>query len=287
MSRPLRVEFESALYHVTSRGNDRGKVFFTDTDRVAFLELLGEAVSRFSWICHAYCLMTNHYHLVIETPNANLSRGMRHINGVFTQRVNRLNRRSGHLFQGRYKSVLVEKESHLLELARYVVLNPVRAKMVRSAKDWKWSSYRATAGMGDALTWLTTDWILSQFGRDRLKAQKVYRKFVRQGRGIEIWDELRHGCLLGTDAFEAKIAPCLSQSQSAIEIPRSQRLAARPSLDELFADAADKPSRNRKIHEAMRSHEYTLKEISAHLGLHYSTISVIAKNVDELKEHQE
>ena len=140
--------------------------------------------------------------------------------------------------------------------------------------------------MGDALTCLTTDWILSQFGRDRSKAQKVYRKFARQGRGMEIWDELRHGCLLGTDAFEAKIAPSLSQSQLEIEIPRSQLLAAGPSLDELFSDAADKPSRNRKIREVMRSHEYTLKELSAHLGLHYSTVSVIAKNVDEVQEHQ-
>jgi putative transposase len=146
MARPLRIEFEGALYHVTSRGNDREMIFFTDTDRVAFLELLHDVVERFSWVCHAYCQMTNHYHLVVETPVANLSRGMRHINGVYTQRINKLNKRSGHVLQGRFKSVLVEKESHLLELARYVVLNPVRAKMVRSAKDWKWSSYREFRG---------------------------------------------------------------------------------------------------------------------------------------------
>jgi len=286
MSRPLRIEYEGALYHITTRGNDRGKVFFTDTDRAAFLELLSEVVERFSWICHAYCLMANHYHLVIETPHANLSRGMRHINGVFTQRINRLNRRSGHLFQGRFKAVLVEKESHLLELARYVVLNPVRAKMVRSAKDWKWSSYRATAGMGESPEWLTTDWILTQFGPTRPKAQKAYRKFVQQGRGIEIWDELRRGSLLGTDAFEAEIVPLLSQSDSTIEFPRTQRLAARPSLEVLFANVADKPSRDRKIHEAMRMHEYTLKELSSFLSLHYSTISVIARKMDEQLEHQ-
>jgi len=284
MARPLRIEFEGALYHVTSRGNDRGKIFFTDTDRVALLELVGEATERFSWICHAYCLMTNHYHLVIETPNANLSKGMRHINGVFTQRINKLNKRSGHLLQGRFKSILVEKDSHLLELARYVVLNPVQARMVRSAKDWKWSSYRATAGMVEAPSFLTTDWILSEFDRDRAKACRSYRRFVREGRGVEIWDELRRGCLLGTEEFEAEVAPLLSEHRSAIDFPRSQRLAARPSLPELFADGLDRASRNAKIHEAMRVHEYTLKELSAYLNLHYSTISLIARRVDEENE---
>ena len=286
MARPLRIEFEGALYHVTSRGNDCGTIFFTDTDRLAFLELVGEAVTRFSWLCHAYCLMTNHYHLVIETPNANLSRGMRHINGVYTQRINRLNKRSGHIFQGRFKSILVEKESHLLELARYVVLNPVRAKMTRSAKDWKWSSYRATAGMAEAPSFLTTDWILSQFDRDFPKASRAFRQFVRQSRGIEVWDDLRCGCLLGTDEFEAEVAPLLSEHRSAIDYPRSQRLAARPSLDELLSDVADKPARNARIHEAMRVHEYTLKELSEFLGLHYSTISVIAKKMDKTGQRQ-
>jgi putative transposase len=286
MARPLRLEFEGALYHVTSRGNDRGMIFFADTDRVAFLELLHDVVERFSWICHAYCQMTNHYHLVIETPLANLSRGMRHINGVYTQRINKLNNRSGHVLQGRFKSVLVEKESHLLELARYVILNPVRAKMVRSAKDWKWSSYRATAGIGEAPSFLTTDWILSQFGEGRSKAQQTYRRFVRQGRNAEIWDELRHGCVLGTAAFSSQMAPLLSEQQSTVEFPRSQRLAARPSLSELFSNVTDRVSRDEQIHKAMRVHEYTLKELSEHLGLHYSTISVIAKRVDEHREHQ-
>jgi len=286
MARPLRIEFEGALYHVTSRGNDRGDIFFTDTDRVAFLELLGKVVDRFSWVLHAYCQMTNHYHLVIETPRANLSRGMRHINGVYTQRVNKLNMRSGHLLQGRFKSVLVEKESHLLELVRYVVLNPVRAKMVRSAKDWVWSSYRATAGMAESPRFLTTDWVLSQFDRDLPRAHRAYRRFVSQGRDVEIWDELRHGCLLGSDGFEAEVAPLLSEHRSTVDYPRSQRLAARPSLRELFSDATDKVTRNARIHEAMRLHEYTLRELSAYLGLHYSTISVIAKRGDRTQEGQ-
>jgi len=286
MARPLRIEFEGALYHVTSRGNDREKIFFMDTDRKAFLELLSEVVDRFSWVCHAYCLMTNHYHLLIETPHANLSRGMRHLNGVYTQRMNRLNKRTGHLLQGRFKSILVEKESYLLELARYVVLNPVRAKMVRSAKDWRWSSYRATAGQAAVPTFLTAKWILSQFSKDMSVATRAYRKFVGRGRGASIWDELRRGNLLGTDSFAEQVAPLLDERRNTIEIPRFQRLAARPTLHELFAGVQGKETRNARVHEAMRVHEYTLKELAEYLGLHYSTISVIAKSLDREKEHQ-
>ena len=129
MARPLRIEFPSALYHVTSRGDRREPIFEDDEDRRKFLRVLAETVDRFNWICHAYCLMTNHYHLVVETPEANLSKGMRQLNGVYTQASNRRHRRTGHLFQGRFKAILVDKDSYLLELTRYVVLNPVRAKM--------------------------------------------------------------------------------------------------------------------------------------------------------------
>jgi REP element-mobilizing transposase RayT len=132
MARPLRLEFAGALYHVTARGNERRSIFLGDADgdRAAFLGILGETCDRFNWICHAYCLMTNHYHLLLETPDANLSKGMRQLNGVYTQYVNRAHGRVGHLFEGRFKAILVERERYLLELARYVVLNPVRAGMV-------------------------------------------------------------------------------------------------------------------------------------------------------------
>ena len=275
------------MYHVTCRGNARDRIFFTDTDREAFLDLLGDAAEWFSWIFHACCLMSNHYHLVVETPHANLSRGMRHINGVYTQRINRLNQRIGHVFQGRFKSILVEKESYLLELARYVVLNPVRAKIVRSAKDWKWSSYRATSGQAEVPSFLTVEWLLSQFDSDIPRARKAYRRFVQQGRGIEIWADLRHGNVLGSETFDEQLQPLLDQRRSDIEIPRIERLAGRPPLDELFADVTDKLTRNRRIHQAMRAHEYTLRELSEHLGLHYSTISVIAKQVDRVLRDQE
>jgi REP element-mobilizing transposase RayT len=146
MARPLRLEFPGAVYHLTSRGNARQKIFFTDADRELFLSTLSGVVRRYHWICHAYCLMANHYHLLIETPKANLSIGMRQLNGIYTQSFNRRHHRVGHLFQGRFKAIVVEKEAHLLELCRYVVLNPVRVKGGASARSWKWSSYRATAG---------------------------------------------------------------------------------------------------------------------------------------------
>jgi len=146
MTRPLRLEFSGALYHVTSRGDGREAIFLDNEDREIFLGVLSSVCERFNWCVHAYCLMDNHYHLLIETPDANLSKGMRQLNGVFTQSFNRKHKRVGHVFQGRYKAIIVQKESYLLELARYIVLNPVRAGMVRSAKDWPWSSYRKTAG---------------------------------------------------------------------------------------------------------------------------------------------
>jgi len=178
------------VYHVTARGNAREPIFFDDEDRQSFLTILGSVVNRFNWLCHAYCLMGNHYHLLIETPDGNLSRGMRQLNGVYTQKVNRRYSRVGHLFQGRFKSILVDKGSYLLELARYVVLNPVRAKLVKDPKDWEWSSYRATVGMTTIPKFLSPDWILSQFGSQREEAQAAYRHFVAEGIGKTIWGNL-------------------------------------------------------------------------------------------------
>ena len=141
MSRPLRIEIAGGLYHVTSRGDAREDIFFVEADRLYWLGLLGDICRRYKWICHAYCQMTNHWHIVVETLEGNLSRGMRQLNGMYTQYVNRTHNRVGHVYQGRYKAILVEKESYLLELARYVVLNPVRAGMVVNAAEWRWSSY--------------------------------------------------------------------------------------------------------------------------------------------------
>jgi len=281
MARPLRVEYEGALYHITSRGNGGEKIYLDDRDRSHFLKIIQAVVDRFGWICHAYCLMGNHYHLLIETPEPNLSRGMQHLNGVYTQWFNRRHARHGHLVQGRFKSILVEKESYLLELARYIVLNPVRAKMVRSAKDWPWSSYRATAAQADRPDFLTIDWILDQFDTSPKKAIRAYRHFVSQGKGIDVWDQLSGGMFMGDDEFAEGLKPLLTDIEGNREFRREERLALRPTLQELFDDVTDKPTRNERIHEAVRKYQYRLKEVGDHLGLCYSTISVIAKRVGE------
>ena len=183
MARPLRLELAGLLYHVTSRGDRREAIYLDDEDRIGFLSLLGEVCHRFNWTIPAYCLMTNHYHLLVETPEGNLSRGMRQLNGVYTQRFNRRHGRVGHVFQGRYKAILVQRDNYLLELARYVVLNPVRADMVQDAADWPWSSYRSVVGQANAPDWLDRDRLLAQFGQQRNQAMQAYVRFVRDGGG--------------------------------------------------------------------------------------------------------
>jgi putative transposase len=281
MTRPLRIEFEGAVYHVTARGNARQDIFVDDEDRETFLGVLSDVVARFGWICHAYCLMDNHYHFLIETPDANLSEGMRRLNGVYTQALNRRHDRVGHVLQGRYASIVVEKERHLLELARYVVLNPVRTETVGYARLWRWSSYRATAGQTAAPEFLTTRWILSQFYKNVSRARRAYRQFVKEGRGVSVWDGLRGGILLGSDGFVEQMRPLLAAHVASKEILKRHRLAARPSLEQLFSGVgADKAARDEKIHEATRVHGYTLAELQDYLGLHFSTISRIARRIE-------
>ncbi|MEN6616877.1 MAG: transposase, partial [Syntrophorhabdus sp.] len=181
MARPLRVEFPGALYHVTSRGNSGQKIFHDDNDRKIFLAIIREIIERYHFILHSYCLMDNHYHLVVETPEGNLSEGMRQINGIYTQKYNRRHEKTGHVFQGRYKAIIVDKDSYLLELVRYVCLNPVRANKVQDAQDWIWSSYRAAAGIERAPAWLCVDWVLGQFSVTKRRAEKLFIVFVNAG----------------------------------------------------------------------------------------------------------
>jgi REP element-mobilizing transposase RayT len=172
MARPLRIEFPGAFYHVTSRGDRREAIYEDDEDRSAFLGVLAAVVADFEWQCLAYCLMTNHYHLFVQTVHGNLSKGMRQLNGVFTQWSNRRHGRGGHLFQGRYKGILVDSDSYFREVSRYVVLNPVRAGMVADPADWPWSSYRATAGMESPLEWLADGAVLAAFGSRKMEARE-------------------------------------------------------------------------------------------------------------------
>jgi putative transposase len=271
MARPLRIEYDGALYHVTSRGNERKAIFRDDDDRLIFLDALQKVNERFNWKCHAYCLMNNHYHLIIETPDGNLSKGMRQLNGVYTQEFNRRHHRVGHVFQGRYKSILIDKESYLLEVSRYVVLNPVRAKAVKRPEDWKWSSYRGTAGIEKPHKCIAPDWILGQFGAKRRQAERKYRAFVVAGiHGKGIWKEVRGQSVLGEGIFFEKLLAHVKAHEDIKEIPKRQRYVSRPALAEILAGGDDNGRQTRK---AVIDYGYSQKEVAEFLGVHYSTIS--------------
>ena len=280
MARPLRIEFPGALYHVTSRGDGREDIYLGDGDREVWLEILGRVRDRFNWLIHSYCQMGNHYHLVVETPDGNLAAGMRQLNGVYTQRFNQVHNRVGHVFQGRYKAILVQKDAYLLELARYVVLNPVRARMVRTARDWVWSSYRATAGMAAIPNWLETAWVLAAFAEGIPEGQSAYRRFVAEGKKRPSpWEDLKNQIFLGSDAFVDEMQGKVASNQRLDEVPKTQRRATAQPLIWYFQQHRDRDS---AVLEAFRSGVYSMREIGDHVGLHYSTISrIITQNEKE------
>lgn len=285
MARPLRIEYPGALYHVTSRGNAKAKIFVDDSDHKAFLTVLGFVVKRFNWLCHAYCLMGNHYHLLIETPEANLCRGMRQLNGIYTQKFNWKRRRSGHLLQGRYKAILVDKDEYLLELARYMMLNPVRAGIVESPEEYAWSSCQATMGKERAPDFLTTDWLLARFDERKRKAQSRFTDFVKAGMQIKScpWTELKGQIYLGDESFVETLLRMIPAGRDKLqEIPKTQKYASRPVLSELFKGDArsNKRERNRAIYKAHVERGYKLQEIADYLSMHYASISRIVVQVE-------
>lgn len=280
MARPLRIQFPGALYHVTSRGDKKQKIFEDDRDREAFLKILASVVEQCNWLCHAYCLMDNHYHLLVETPDGNLSYGMRQLNGVYTQRYNRTHHTVGHLLQGRYKAIVVEKDTYLLEVSRYMVLNPVRAQLVTYPWEWNWSSYLATASIRKPSGSVSTDWILSQFSKNKKRAQQAYREFVISGMEKEApWKDLKGRIILGRDDFVAKIRGLLGGKEEIKEIPRVERFATRPRLSQIFGERRDRRERDRRLYTAHITYGYTLKEIGDYLRIHYSTVSKAVKNL--------
>jgi REP element-mobilizing transposase RayT len=300
MSRPLRLEHPGALWHVTSRGNERREIFRDDPDRELFLETLGRVVAMFRWRLYAWVLMNNHYHLLLETPEPNLSRGMRQLNGIYTQRFNRRHGRSGHLMQGRFKGILVEKEAHLLELCRYVVLNPVRAGAARSARNWRWSSYRATAGNAPSPGWLEMDGVLSLFGGRPAAARERYRRFVSDGirTGYAPWQTLTHQVLLGGEEFVEETRRLADGRALGREIPRAQRDLRRPTLEAITRKAArvfhvgerdirkkrGGPVRLAVALAARRQAALPLDQIGAFLGVRSWSASHMATAAEQLAE---
>lgn len=280
MARPLRLELPGALYHVTARGNAREAVYRDDHDRAAFLALLGETCARYGWQCHAYCLMSNHYHLLLaleETPAGRLVRGVQRLNSCSAYRFNQRHHRVGHVYQGRYRAVLVQRERHLLELTRYVVLNPVRARMVTDAAAWPWSSYRATVGLAAAPAWLCVDAVTAPFGAGD-DGRRAYADFVARGVGEpsepSYWSRTSHQIYLGDQSFIAHARRVGMTRAADAEIPAAQRGApARLVTGTMRARA----QRDAAIVAAYAAERATLQTLGRRYGLHCSQVSRILR----------
>ena len=268
MARPRRLQIPGGFYHVMARGNAKAPVFLDDIDRQHFLAGLHRVATRLDWRVLAFCLMPNHYHLLLETPEATLARGMRDVNGAYAQGFNYRHGRVGHVFQGRYKAVLVERGAHLLEAIRYVVRNPVAAGLCAAPEDWPWSSHRATLGLSTVPPCLTMHAALRQFGSDVATARVQYAKFVAVDVAIEN-EGWMHPIVAGSELFAEKAAGRPIQS---LEVPRAHR--ATHSLRHYRRQGKD---RNEGMRLAYASGVYSLAEIGRHFGVHYSTVSRVCR----------
>jgi putative transposase len=249
-------------------------IYHDDVDRCRFLTILESVVEQYRVECHAYCLMANHYHLVLRTLEANLSSAIQYLNGVYAQWWNKRHQRVGHVLQGRFKAQLVQRDGYFLEACRYVVLNPVRAGLVDQVEDWCWSSYRATAGLSAQPRWLTTTPILGTSPADEWRA---YRMFIAAGISDNaVTRAMRSDIpLVGSDAFAAVHRAAIERAHRT-EVVGRHRTIGRPTLAELFADVPNKPTRNLRIREARDRFHYRVSEIARHVALHYATVSRIA-----------
>lgn len=268
MSRPLRLEYPGALFHVYARGNRKEEIFRDDSDRKLFLRFLAESVKRFGWILTAYTLMPNHFHLVVQLTLKTLSRGMQWLNGRYSQAFNKRHGCVGHVFQGRFKAPLVERESYFLQVVRYVVLNPVEAHLVARPEDYAWSSHRAVIGEVEAPDWLAVDDLLVQFAPKRDDATALYRQFVNEAIGSDWnpWKHLEGGLYLGSEDWLEHVQKEIDLKPRSDEHPRCQRVVGSPSMDEVVATVA----RRFAIDESRVRHAYGRipRMVAAWIGWH-------------------
>jgi putative transposase len=297
MARPLRINYPGAFYHVTSRGNERKAVFRSKRDRKKFLEYLETATLKYNAVVHVYCLMDNHYHIFLETPSGNLPQIMRHINGAYTTYVNAKRSRSGHLFQGRYKAILVDADEYAKELSRYIHLNPVRADMVERPEEYTWSSLQDYIGARKPPEWLHRDFILGYFGNNFSAAEKEYKKFINSREGKEYespFKEVFASTILGNAGFIEYVKKSFLQSKEiAREIPAAKAFAEKPSIQNIFKGvdqefSNDRLSRDVKQYLCHRFTDERLKSIGTQFGISESAVSHavrrVAKNIEKDKK---
>lgn len=261
MARPPRIEAPGAIHHVVARGNERKAIYRDATDKLRFLEILGLTSTRYGWRVLAYCLMGNHYHLLVQTPNANLARGMRELNGVFAQAFNRRHGRDGHLFQGRYRAILVQADEHLLSAVRYIVRNPVRARLCERVEEWRWSSHAATVGSTPP-GFLAVDRLLSSLHEDRARARALYLELVE---AADDPPAPSHPLVHGDENF---VASQLTTVKPSVEYTRAYVAPPRPPLQDLVRCPSDAAA----MVEAHRAHGYSMRQIASALGCGLTTV---------------
>jgi putative transposase len=288
MARPLRIEFPGAVYHVTSRGNRREPIFVDDEDRRSFLDCTAQALVRFDAQMLAYCLMGNHYHFVLHTRQPNLSRLMRHINGVYTQSFNRRHAKGGHLFQGRFKAILVDRDGYLLQVCRYVELNPVAAKIVKKPQAWPWSSYRSHVGLEATPAWLDTDGLHAYVSErevhttvERRRAAARYADLVASAPNVPLWDSaLRQQIYLGDESFVERMQALAEPHRSAArEVPKAQRRKPR-SLAQWLSTCQ---SREEALYSAYTQSGIRMSEMAKEMGLSVSRVSRLIARWEQAK----
>jgi len=292
VARPLRIEYPGAFYHVTSRGNEQKDVFKSRRDREQFLTYLKSSTERYGAVIHAYCLMSNHYHLLLETPEGNLSQIMRHINGAYTTYFNVKRKRAGHLFQGRFKAILIEADEYAAELARYIHLNPVKVGIVARPEEYEWSSYRYYIGQTEAPAWLRTSFVLAYFGG--AAGKENFREFVNEFREQGSESPLKGAVaatILGSSEFVKKITQAyLSETRADRNVPAIRKLA-RPTLDEIVTTVgkliAEDKTLGRKV-SIYFCHRYSgarLREVGACFGMSDTAITQASKRIRVAAEH--
>ena len=289
MARALRIQFPGAFYHVTSRGNERQPVFKSSRDRKKFLSYLESATERYGAVVHVYCLLDNHYHLFLETPLGNLSKIMQHINGAYTTYFNIKRKRSGHLFQGRYKAILVEADAYAKELSRYIHLNPVRASMVKTPEEYKWSSCRYYTVERKAPAWLQRGFILSYFHTKPVAAMKMYRNFVQRLLDRQYQSpmaELSHSVILGSTEFVDEIRDRFLRGKPADrELPPLRETITRPGLDDIeevvtaTLQQDKKLARQVNLYLCLRYSGKKLREIGERFGVSESGVTQASRRI--------
>lgn len=269
MARPLRIEFPGAVYFITATGNQNQNVFLNSEDGKSWLEVFDRVCERYNWLCYAYCLLGNRYFVVVETPEANLSKGMRQLNGIYTQSFNRRHGTGGHLFQGRFKSVLVQKEKFLAELVKYIHFLPVESGFVTLPQQFKWSSCKYLFDSDESPKWLNNEYLSELFN----DPDEIFSAKPSHDDGI--LKRIKKQIYLGDEEFISDIQKHVNAKKDLREIPRVQR--AKP-INDYLKQSSD---RDEAISNAYLSGDYTLQEIADYFSIHYSTISRIVKEFEQ------